>query len=832
MEDDKNKVVIQVTSDNVGPLTKNHNLYYDGVSYYENPQGLYEKMLESEKQNQHLFTRVSPEEATQNNWPVVDLSSAERPFDAGIAKKNLTVYSGISNYMNKYNLSYKDAVDLYNTEIQYAKLFEEYSKEYGNGTIINPYLINIGGNTSFAGQYSSPSITRALSAQKWENHKNSYIDELAGMWDKICRYKGDHKNGIGLDKSRKHVQELFNYTAKKQIEEDNELAREREAHRAYIYDADKARQYRNMREIYNSGLLVNDGYKTWMNAQDPTTPEGQARMDQLYIDGTALYRPLSYAGHGIMAALYPWETATALGAGYVGGKATDEVVRRTTDYDSWENLAQKKFDMLPADAQMSNPGMIVATILGSKAGTKAQRAVNNYRAATIIDNAVAATKLPKEYTIVQTQSSRRNPHQLYHTTPANISEAEMAGKPRGVRNQNKSWTDNFMGVVKRTPNRRYSSLAEQPHPGILVPYESNENFGPFLGNGIEQTAYLSGIGKNRIFEFGENYTPTVYKIPSGSFFNVTIDPITGVTTRGKALNFNSLDDIRVYSQKIPAVHNQVPGASKVKLVGYVWSPKETLNGVTYPASFHPVFEQGIAIPQGNLTFNPDLGVNLGQVVAKDLRTIFANKGWNRTNLWFGDEFSKPVGDPSKRQFLTVKDLHSENIGMDLSGNSVIMDPGINFSEPWKVGTETSFPNRFNINASDLDFNGNFPLKGTGRVDHSIMGNLQQQLIDVLKAKAAKTGMIGTTPVGPTATSAQPTFVKPSIKPMITNPQSTTQIKAKLLKIQQALAKKLQPFLKNNNFVIKGNTSRSYPTISEAANSPTSSSGHQHGQNVN
>jgi len=76
-----------------------------------------------------------------------------------------------------------------------------------------------------------------------------------------------------------------------------------------------------------------------MAAQDPTTPEGQARMDQLYLDGTALYRPISYAGQGIMATLYPFETATALGAGYVGGKVTDEVVRRTTDYDSWEDLA-------------------------------------------------------------------------------------------------------------------------------------------------------------------------------------------------------------------------------------------------------------------------------------------------------------------------------------------------------------------------------------------------------------------------------------------------------------------------------------------------------------
>jgi len=76
-----------------------------------------------------------------------------------------------------------------------------------------------------------------------------------------------------------------------------------------------------------------------MAAQDPTTPEGQARMDQLYLDGISNYRPISYIGHSTMLGLYPFETAATLGAGYVGGKMTDEVVRRTSDYDSWEDLA-------------------------------------------------------------------------------------------------------------------------------------------------------------------------------------------------------------------------------------------------------------------------------------------------------------------------------------------------------------------------------------------------------------------------------------------------------------------------------------------------------------
>ena len=559
------------------------------------------------------------------------------------------------------------------------------------------------------------------------------------------------------------------------------------------------------------------------------------------------YRPLSYIGHGAMLGLYPFETAATLGAGYVGGKVTDEVVRRTSDYDSWEDLAQRKFGMFPADAQMSNLGMWLFSIPGARFGRDIGAEVGDlytdFMIGRTLNKYAPTVRLPNEYISTQPESF---PHQIEYRPPARTSAAGVSSQPRG--NQNTSWTQNFMGTVKRVPHPGHDKLKQIPHPGLLVPFKGNRHFGPFMGNGQEQTVFLAGSGNNPIFEFGQSLSPrTVYKMPSGSFFNNTVDKATGAVLQGQALDFPTLEDIRVFNQKILGVNNQVPNSSRIKIVGYTWSPEETINGVTHPASFHPVFEQEIGVDQAAIQFDSNLGPSVAQNVHDVIKSGFTDKGWTFTDDPWGGVATKHT----KAGDLTVTDLHKRNIGMTLSGESVILDPGINYSEPWPIGTKTSFPNRFNLNASDFDFDGNFPLRSIGRIDHSILGNFRSQLASSLKsnppaatpavsATPAAAPIAPTTPVAAPVTPgapvipvfpvnpgipvihfASPTWRQPVIirqiwqqpqtvswsQPrsysLISNPPSTTQIRVGLQKAQAAGLQRLQSFLNKNknNFII-------------------------------
>jgi len=101
--------------------------------------------------------------------------------------------------------------------------------------------------------------------------------------------------------------------------------------------------------------------------------------------------------------------------------------------------------------------------------------------------------------------------------------------------------------------------------------------------------------------------------------------------------------------------------------------------------------------------------------------------------------------------------------MNLSGKPIILDPGISYNEPWPIGTETSFPYRFNLSASDFDFNGNFPLRRIGRIDHRILGNFRSQLATSLRSNApATTPSVSATPAA--APIAQTTPVAAPVTP--------------------------------------------------------------------
>lgn len=334
-----------------------------------------------------------------------------------------------------------------------------------------------------------------------------------------------------------------------------------------------------------------------------------------------------------------------------------------------------------------------------------------YRLSTAMDRTLKDTNFTGTFPHTQTQSShiienyipsRNNytlnirPNKLTLTSfmprTSKLSTAERVGIPRGDRNQNQSWTNNFMGVVERVPLRRW--LREQtPSPGHLFPSEDNVLFGNFLGNGMEQTAFLSGYST----------IPTALKIPAASYFN------------NKPLNFPDLESIRVYNQQALAIHNQVPNVLRQRIVGYTWSPEQTINGVTYPPSFHPVYEQGVALPIKRLPYSQS------SQYEHDIRQNLSDKGWNVMSNY----------TTVRKGNLEIKDLHDGNVGVDLNGQTVIMDPGFDFSQPWKFGTETSFPNRFNLKASDLNFSGKEPLKSTD-IDHDFYDKLMDQIKGIVK----------------------------------------------------------------------------------------------------
>jgi len=101
--------------------------------------------------------------------------------------------------------------------------------------------------------------------------------------------------------------------------------------------------------------------------------------------------------------------------------------------------------------------------------------------------------------------------------------------------------------------------------------------------------------------------------------------------------------------------------------------------------------------------------------------------------------------------------------MNLSGKPIILDPGVNYNEPWPIGTKTSFPNRFNLRASDFDFDGNFPLRSIGRLDHRILGNFRSQLATSLRSNApATTPSVSAIPAA--APIAQTTSVAAPVTP--------------------------------------------------------------------
>lgn len=147
-----------------------------------------------------------------------------------------------------------------------------------------------------------------------------------------------------------------------------------------LWDADAVERAKNQQNILNSFLLVNQGYRDMVNGYSPYT--NQQEINNIYNDAKVLSDVVNtgQAVTGLISS--PIRFGLGLGAMYlgnkVGDKITDGVVRITTPYNSWNELAHAKWGWDEENGSASNPGGLLLGGAGLLFGPKLANVPKEY----------------------------------------------------------------------------------------------------------------------------------------------------------------------------------------------------------------------------------------------------------------------------------------------------------------------------------------------------------------------------------------------------------------------------------------------------------------------